>query len=133
MDLQHSQQVADAQKANLIAFFGLAGKLAEGAEKMIVLNLQVARSTLAEARESASKMPAALEPQRWFAPQTDLTQPFAEKLLSYGRQLFDITSTTQVELAQLAQAQYALYNARVQALVEATARNIPGASEGGNR
>ncbi len=118
-----------AAKANLDAFFGLTGKVFEGVEKLVALNLQVVRSTLAEAQEHMTKVPGTTDPQQWFALQAGFTGPFAEKSLSYGRQVFDIASATQAEVSQLAQAQCERYNARVQALVEEAAKSAPAGSE----
>jgi phasin family protein len=128
MTLLSPEQVA-AAKANFDAFFGLTGKVFEGVEKLAALNLQVIRSTLAEAQENMTKVPGTPEPQQWFALQAGFIGPFAEKSLSYGRQVFDIASTTQAEVTQLAQTQYERYNNRVQALVEEAARSSPAGSE----
>ncbi len=109
MALSSPEQIAASQKAGLDAFFGLTGKVFEGVEKLVALNLQVVRSTLAESRENLTKAPGTTDPQQWFTLQAGFTAPFAEKSLSYGRQLFDIASTTQAEVAQLAQTQYERY------------------------
>jgi phasin family protein len=124
-----SPEQAVAFKAGLDAFFGLTGKVFEGAEKLAALNLQVVRSTLAEAQENMTKAPDTTDPLGWFALQPGVTGPCAEKSLSYGRQVFDIASSTQAELTQCAQAQYERYNARVQAFVEEAAKNAPAGSE----
>ena len=124
-----SPDQAAVVKASLDAFFGLTGKIFEGAEKLAALNLQVVRATLAEAQENMTKAPGTTDPLQWFALQSGLTGPFAEKSLSYGRQVFDIASTTQAELTQFAQAQYERHNARVQAFVEEAAKNAPAGSE----
>jgi len=128
MTILSPEQVA-AAKANVDAFFGLAGKVFEGVEKLVALNLQVVRSTLAEAQEHVTKVPGTTDPQQWFALQAGFTGPLAEKSLSYGRQVLDIASTTQAEVTQVAQTQYERYNARVQALVEETAKHAPAGSE----
>jgi phasin family protein len=129
MALSSPEQIAVAQKTNLDALFGLTGKVFEGVEKLIALNLQVVKSTLADAQESTTKASGTTDSQQWLALQAGLTGPFAEKLVSCGRQLFDIASTTQAEVTQLAQAQCELYNTRVQALVEEAAKSAPAGSE----
>ncbi|CAE6808569.1 phasin family protein [Paraburkholderia haematera] len=128
MTLLSPEHVA-AAKSNLDAFFGVAGKVFEGAEKLVALNLQVVRATLAEAQENISKVSDTTEPQQWFVLQAGFTGPLAEKSLSYSRQVFDIATTTQAEVAQLAQANYARYNDRVQAFVEDAAKRAPAGSE----
>lgn len=124
-----SPEQAAAVKASFDAFFGLTGKFFEGAEKLATLNLQVVKSTLAEAQESLTKAPGTTDPLQWFALQSGVTGPFTEKSLSYGKQVFDIASTTQAEVTQFAQAQYERYNARVLAFIEETAKNAPAGSE----
>lgn len=128
MTLLSPEQLA-AEKANVDAFFGVAGKIFEGVEKLVALNLQVVRATLAEAQENMTKVRGTTEPPQWFALQAGFAGPFAEKSLSYGRQVFEIASSTQAEVTQLALTHYERYNERVQALVEESAKHAPTGSE----
>jgi hypothetical protein len=48
-----AEQFTAAQKANLETLFGLTNKAFEGVEKLVELNLQVAKATLAEVAENA--------------------------------------------------------------------------------
>ena len=121
-------QVA-AAKANVEVFFGLAGKIFEGFEKLTALNLQAVRATLAATQENMTKVPGTTEPRQWFALQTGFAGPFAEKSLSYGRQVFEIASTTQAEITQLAQTHYERYNSRMRELAEEAAKRMPAGSE----
>src|SRR5579864_7355879 len=100
MALSSPEQIAASQKASLDAFFGLTGKVIEGVEKLVALNLQAVRSTLAESQKNLTKAPGTTDPQQWLTLQAGVTAPFAEKSLSYGRQLFDIASTTQAEIGR---------------------------------
>lgn len=129
MALSSPEQIAASQKAGLDAFFGLTGKVFEGVEKLVALNLQAVRSTLVESQENLTKAPGTPNPQQWLTLQAGFTTPFAEKSLSYGRQLFDIASTTQAGVAQLAQTQYERYNARVQEFIEEASKSAPAGSE----
>ncbi|SIO72712.1 phasin family protein [Burkholderia sp. GAS332] len=118
-----------AAKANVDAYFGVTGKIFEGVEKLAALNLQVVKATLGEAQENVTKVSGTTEPQQWFTLQAGFIAPFAEKSLSYGRQVFDIASTTQSEVTRLAQTHYERYNDRVQALVAEAAKHAPAGSE----
>jgi phasin family protein len=129
MVLLSPEQIAASQKAGLDAFFGLTGKVFDGVEKLVALNVQVAKSTLAEAQEKGAKVPDSTDPQHWFTLQAGFAAPFAEKSLSYGRQFFDIASAMQAEVAQLAQTQYERYNASVQEFVAEAAKSAPAGSE----
>ncbi|ALL65669.1 MULTISPECIES: phasin family protein [Burkholderiaceae] len=129
MTLLTPEQFAAAQKANLETLFGLTSKAFEGVEKLVELNLQVVKSTIAEGQENAQRALSVKDAQELLALQASLTQPVAEKVLSYGRHLYEIASATQAEFARVAEAQYEEQNKKVQALVENVAKNAPAGSE----
>ncbi|APR35539.1 phasin family protein [Paraburkholderia sp. SOS3] len=129
MTLLTPEQFAAAQKANLETLFGLTNKAFEGVEKLVELNLQVVKSTLAENQENAQRALSVKDAQELLALQASLTQPVAEKVLSYGRHLYEIASATQAEFARVAEAQYEEQNRKVQALVDNVAKNAPAGSE----
>ncbi|MEM5385398.1 phasin family protein [Paraburkholderia phymatum] len=129
MTLLTPEQFAAAQKANLETLFGLTSKAFEGVEKLVELNLQVVKSTIAEGQENAQRALSVKDAQELLALQAGLTQPVAEKVLSYGRHLYEIASATQAEFARVAEAQYEEQNKKMQALVENVAKNAPAGSE----
>lgn len=85
MSLLTPEQIAAAQKANIESLFGLTTKAFEGVEKLIELNLQVVKSTLAESQENVQRALSVKDAQELLALQASLTQPIAEKVLAYGR------------------------------------------------
>ena len=123
------EQVAAAQKANLETLFGLTTKAFEGVEKLVELNLQVVKSTLAESQENAQRALSVKDAQELLALQAAAVQPVAEKTLAYTRHLYEIASETQSEFAKVAEAQLAEGSKNVQALVENFAKNAPAGSE----
>ena len=52
MNFMTPDQFAAANKANLETLFGLTSKAFEGVEKLVELNLQVAKATLSESAEN---------------------------------------------------------------------------------
>lgn len=127
--LADPEQIAAAQKANIESLFGLTTKAFEGVEKLIELNLQVVKSTLAESQENVQRALSVKDAQELLALQASLTQPIAEKVLAYGRHVYEIASATQAEFAKVAEAQYEEQNRKVQALVDNVAKNAPAGSE----
>ena len=117
MTLLTPEQIAAAQKTNLETLFGLTAKAFEGVEKLVELNLQVVKSTLAESQENAQRALSVKDAQELLALQASLAQPVAEKVLSYGRHVYEIASATQAEFARVAEAQYEEQNRKVQSLV----------------
>jgi phasin family protein len=129
MSLLTPEQIAAAQKANLETLFGLTNKAFESVEKLVELNLQVVKSTIAESQENAQRALSVKDAQELLSLQASLTQPVAEKVLSYGRHLYEIASATQAEFARVAEAQYEEQSRKVQALVDNVAKNAPAGSE----
>ncbi|WP_042301164.1 TIGR01841 family phasin [Paraburkholderia kururiensis] len=130
MALPGQDQIVTAQKANADAFFAFANTLFEGVEKLAALNLQAAKSNLAEAQGNALKaVECSANPQEWVALQAALVAPLTEKVMAYGRHVFDIASATQGSLAQIAEAQYERHNGRFQAFVEEAGKSAPAGSE----
>ncbi len=129
MTLLTPEQIAAAQKANLETLFGLTAKAFEGVEKLVELNLQVVKSTLAESQDNAQRALSVKDAQELLALQAGFVQPGAEKLLSYGRHVYEIASATQAEFARVAEAQYEEQNRKVQTFVDNAAKNAPAGSE----
>ena len=123
------EQVAAAHKANLETLFGLTSKAFEGVDKLVELNLQVVKATLAENADNAKKALTAKDAQELLAIQASLVQPVAEKTLAYTRHLYEIASETQSEFTKVAEAQLAEGTKNVQALVDNLAKNAPAGSE----
>ncbi|GAB7541947.1 phasin family protein [Cupriavidus sp. 8B] len=116
------EQIAAFEQANLAILFGLANQAFAGFERLVALNLEVMKSTLAETRELAQKSLAVKDQQELLALQASLMQPIGENVLSYCRQLYDIGSATQSAFAKAIGVQ-------CEVLVENLANSAPAGSE----
>ena len=123
------EQVAAAHKANLETLFGLTTKAFEGVEKLVELNMQVVKTTLAENVEHAKRTLTARDAQELVALQVSLIQPVAEKAVAYSRHVYEIAADTQSEFTRVAEAQLAESSRNVQSLVDNFAKNAPAGSE----
>ena len=127
------EQFSAASKANLEAqlsmFSALTNKAFEGVEKMIDLNLNVAKASLEESNAAAKQFLAVKDPQEWLSLAASQAQPNAEKALAYGRHLATIASTVQAEFNKAAEAQIAETSRKVLELVEEVSKNAPAGSE----
>ena len=123
------EQLLAAQKANLETLFGLTNKAFEGVEKLVELNLQVARTALGEAAETASAALSVKDAQELLALQAGLLQPVAEKAAAYGRHVYDIAAATNAEVAKVAEAKLADAQTRFMSLVDTAAKNAPAGTE----
>ena len=89
-----AEQIVAAQKSNLETLFGLTTKAFEGVEKLVELNLQVAKAAMGEAAETTKAALSVKDAQELLALQTGLLQPAAEKAAAYSRHLYDIAAAT---------------------------------------
>ncbi|EUC20336.1 phasin family protein [Paraburkholderia hospita] len=123
------EQAAVAQRANLDFFFGLASKMLEGEEKLVRLNLDTTKTTFADWHQRVQDGLAKKDGQDVAGLQNALALPSAEKVLTYERQVAEITSTMQAQLAEVVNARYEQVNRQVQWFVENVAQNTPVNSE----
>ncbi|SIT38121.1 Phasin family protein [Paraburkholderia piptadeniae] len=123
------EQAAVAQRANLDFFFGLAGSMLEGEEKLVRLNLDTAKTTLADWYQRVQDGLAKKENQEVTGMQDALALHSAETVLTYERQVAEIASSTQTQMAEVVNARYREVSRQVQSFVENLAQNAPVGSE----
>jgi phasin family protein len=124
-----AEQIVAAQKANLETLFDLTNKAFEGVEKLVELNLQVAKASLGEAQSTAAASLAVKDAQELLALQAGLLQPAAEKAAAYGRHLYDIAASTNAEVTKVAEAQVAAAQAKFTSAVDGAVKNAPAGTE----
>ena len=127
------EQFSAATKSNLEAQIALmtafTSKAFESVEKIIDLNMNVAKASLEESAANVQQLLSAKDPQEFLSLSAAQAQPNAEKALSYSRHLSAIVSGTQAELTKAAEAQIAENNRKVVSLVEEVSKNAPAGSE----
>ena len=129
MNFMTPDQFAAANKANLETLFGLTSKAFEGVEKLVELNLQVAKATLAESAENTKAVMGVKDAQELLALQSSLLQPSAEKAAAYSRHLYDIAQSTSSEFTKTAEAQLSEIQKGFAAVVDGALKNAPAGSE----
>lgn len=123
------EQFVAAQKSSLETLFGLTNKAFESVEKLVELNLQVAKASLAEAAETSTAALSVKDAQEFLALQASLLQPAAEKAASYSRHLYDIMAGSQAAVSEVAEASMADSQKKMLALVDNAVKNAPAGSE----
>ncbi|WP_169708525.1 phasin family protein [Trinickia terrae] len=129
MTLFTPEQFMAMQKANLDTAFTLAKSVADGFEKLAVLNLQLTKSVLTSAQASLLQGLGAPQTPESGARQVELAASIPAQAQSYGRQLADLASASIAEFLKVGEGQTDAYNRRVQTLVEDLAKNAPSGSE----
>lgn len=123
------EQMLATQKANIETLFGLTYKAFEGVEKLVELNMQLAKSTLGEFAETTKAALAVKDAQELLALQAGMLQPAAEKAAAYSRHLYEIAAGTNAEVGKIVESTMADAQKKVMAMVDTAAKNAPAGSE----
>jgi len=124
-----AEQFVAAHKANVETLFGLTNKAFEGVEKLVELNLQVAKAALGEAAETTRTALSAKDAQELFTLQAGLLQPAAEKAAAYSRHLYDIAAATNAEVSKVAEETAADAQKKFMSVVDTAVKNAPAGTE----
>ncbi|KAA1011449.1 phasin family protein [Paraburkholderia panacisoli] len=98
------EQTITAAKASLDTTFGLANKAFQGFEKLVELNAQTVKTTLAEAQELVAKSLISNAPQAAFAVQENQLRAGVQKTQAYWTHVKEIVSSSQAEFEAAAKA-----------------------------
>ena len=123
------EQIVSAQKSNVETLFGLTGKAFEGIEKLIELNMQVAKTAMGEAAATTQAVLSVKDAQELMTLQTSLLQPAAEKAAAYSRHLYDIAASTGAEVTKVAEATAADAQTKFMSVVDSAVKNAPAGTE----
>jgi phasin family protein len=123
------EQLMAAHKANVETLFDLTGKAFEGVEKLVELNLQVAKTAMGEVAETTKAALSVKDAQELVALQTGLLQPSAEKAAAYSRHLYEIMTATNAELSKAAEATLSDSQKKFMATVDNAVKNAPAGTE----
>lgn len=124
-----AEQVMAAHKANVETLFGLTSKAFEGVEKLVELNLQVAKAAMGEVADTTRAALSVKDAQELLALQASMLQPAAEKAAAYGRHVYDIAAATNAEVTKVAEAQMADAQKKFAGAVDTALKNAPAGSE----
>ena len=127
--MMNAEQMMAAHKANVETLFGLTNKAFEGVEKLVELNLQVAKAALGEAGETMSAAMSVKDAQELVALQTSLLQPSAEKAAAYSRHVYDIAASTGAEVTKAVEAQLGDAQKNFIGLIDSASKNAPAGTE----
>lgn len=123
------EQMMAAHKSSMETLFGLTNKAFEGVEKLVELNLQVARAAMSEASENTRAAMSVKDAQELMALQASMLQPAAEKAAAYSRHLYDIAASTGTEVGKVAEANSADAQVKFMEAVDTAMKSAPGGSE----
>jgi len=123
------EQLAAAQKANLETLSGLTNQALKSIEKLVELNMHIAKQSLSDSMNSAKKALEVKDIQQLLAHQAEAVQPMAEKIMAYSRHLYDLVHETQNSFTQCAEKEFQAGQKKMNSLVEEWTKNAPPGSD----
>lgn len=123
------EQIAAAQKANLETLSGLTNQALKSIEKLVELNMHIAKQSLGESMSSAKKALEIKDVQQLLAHQAEAVQPMAEKIMAYSRHLYELAHETQASFTKSAEQEFQAGQKKIAALVEDWTKNAPAGSD----
>ena len=123
------EQIAAAQKANLETLSGLTNQALQSIEKLIELNMHIAKQSLGDSMNNAKKALEIKDIQQLLAHQAETVQPMAEKIMAYSRHLYELAHETQASFTKSAEKEFQAGQRKINALVEDWTKNAPVGSD----
>lgn len=123
------EQFSAAYQSSLETLFALSQTAFAGVEKIVALNLNVAKANLQDSAEKAREVLAVKDGQELLAWNAAQLQPAAEKAVAYSRLMYEIATSTQAEFTKVAEAQLADANGKFVSMIDTAAKNAPAGSE----
>ena len=123
------EQIAAAQKANLETLSGLTNQALQSIEKLVELNMQIAKQSLSDSMNSAKKALEVKDIQQLLAHQAEAVQPMADKIMAYSRHLYDLAHETQASFTKSAEKEFQDGQKKMNVLVEDWTKNAPAGSD----
>ncbi|MDO6387405.1 MULTISPECIES: phasin family protein [unclassified Uliginosibacterium] len=122
-------QISIANKASIEAALTFANTAFASAEKLATLNLNTARTLLEESVSNAKTLLGAKDAQELVSLQSALAQPTIEKIVSYGRSVYEISAAAQEDIGKILESQMSEVNKNVSAALDKAAKSAPAGSD----
>lgn len=131
MSLFNSEKIQNAQKAQLEMLQQISSRVFESVEQLTQLQLKSLRAASGEQFESLQSMLTITDPKDLASLQTALPQPAAqaERLMEFNREVYELISKTQADIAKLAESQVDATTQQTQELIETLSKNAPAGAE----
>ena len=123
------EQFAAANKAAVESLLSVANTALASAQRIANLNLETARSVVADSVSGAKALMGAKDVQEALTIQASLAQPSVEKAVAYGKSVYEISTEAQEELSKVVEAQFGEFQKNVAELLEKAAKSAPAGSE----
>jgi phasin family protein len=123
------EQLLATNKENLETFVEFAGITAAGVEKLLDVQMKIAKAIFADTVKHAKTVVAAKDVQELTEIQTSFAQPSAEKGAAYGRSIYSVVAETQAELSKFFEVRFADVNKNMTTALDKALKSAPAGSD----
>jgi phasin family protein len=123
------EQISAVNKVGVDIALRAAGIALESTERLIDLNLKVAKAAFADSSKVAMSVTDVKDAKQLLGATPDAMRPVVERSAAYVRGLWEITSDTQAELAKLMEERLTQFNKSIVANLDKVAKSGPAGSE----
>lgn len=123
------EQISTANKASIEAALTLANTAFASVEKLATLNLNTARSLLEDSVTNTKTLLSAKDAQELVSLQASLAQPTVEKIVAYGRSVYEISAAAQEDIGKILESQLGEVNKNISAALDKAAKSAPAGSD----
>ena len=124
---QASEPLSAWQRAAIDTSIACAQAALAGAEQLLRLNLEAARTALEQHAEAARELLGTSDPQELMRLRSRLAQQSIQQAAAYAQDVYELVSATQAQFAQHTERQFARFNEEMLARAEHTDPVAPGA------
>lgn len=126
---QAPEQLMAWNKAYLETAVRFAGIALGGAERMLEVQLNAAKSAFADGVQQAKALADVKDPQEFAQLKNTLAQPNLEKATQYVKSVYDVAAATQSEINKLVEEQVSEFNKQVVTGLDKVVKSAPAGSE----
>ncbi len=123
------EQFLATNKESLDTFVEFAGIAAAGAEKLLDVQVKIAKAVFADSVKHAKSVVSAKDVQELTEIQTSSVQPSAEKAAAYGRSIYSVVAETQTELSKFFEERFAEANKNLTTALDKAVKSAPAGSD----
>jgi len=123
------EQISAANKANIETLLNLANATFASVEKLATLNLNTARALLEDSVSNTKTLIGAKDVQELISLQSSIAQPSIEKIVAYGRSVYEITASIQEEVSKIVETQIGEVNKNISSALDKAAKSAPAGSD----
>jgi phasin family protein len=128
---QTPEQLIAMNKANVEAALRFASVALNGAERFMELQMNAAKSALADGIENARALTSVRDFDQLATLKDTVVQPTFEKATAYAKQVYDVASATQADFSKLVEEQMGELNKQAVATLDQLVKSAPAGSEVG--